>query len=72
MSCCGRKRHAVAPPTRNDGPGVTIEYRGRGGADVAIVGVTGRSYVFSDASPIQTVHPRDARRLLRSAGFRLV
>jgi len=72
MGCCGQKRQALRTPTRSDGSWVTIEYRGRRGQTLAIDGVTGHSYVFSDATPIHTVHPRDARGLLRSADFRMV
>ena len=71
MSCCGQKRHALITPARSDGSWLPVEYRGRRGT-VEIEGATGRRYVFSQATRIQTVHPRDARRLLRSGDFRLV
>ena len=72
MSCCGQKRHALRTPTRTDGSWVAVEYRSRRDGAVEIEGVTGRSYTFSPETPVQTVHPRDARALLRSGAFRLV
>jgi hypothetical protein len=73
MGCCGQKRQAlragsVAAPA--SGPWVNVEYRSRGGLRVR--GATGRAYVFSEARPIQPVHPRDARVLLRSPAFRMI
>jgi hypothetical protein len=72
MSCCGQNRRAAATPSRIDAHGIAIEYRGRRGEPVEVVGVTGRTYAFSDSAPIQTVHSRDARWLLDSGHFRLV
>ena len=75
MGCCGQKRQALRAPTRQSGnpaPNgwVNVEYRRRG--ELEIRGPTGRTYVFSEITPIQAVHPRDARLLLRSTGFRLL
>ena len=72
MSCCGQKRHALRTPTRTDGSWVAVEWRSRRDAIIEVEGETGRSYVFSQETPIQTVDPRDARALLRSGAFRLV
>ena len=75
MGCCGQKRQALRAPTRQSGNSasnqwVNVEYRSRG--EVEVRGPTGRTYVFSGIKPIQAVHPRDARLLLRSTGFRLL
>jgi hypothetical protein len=71
MSCCGGKRRALrAQATTPTASGVTLEYRRPG--KVEIHGATGRAYVFTEARRIQTVHPRDARELLRSGAFRLL
>ena len=72
MACCGHKRHALRSPQRSDGSWVVLEYRARRGGPVEIHGVSGHHYVFSDATPIQTVHPRDARGMLRSGAFRMI
>jgi hypothetical protein len=71
VSCCGQKRHALGTAARSDGSWLPVEYRGRH-ETVEIEGATGRRYAFSQAHRIQTVHPRDARGLLRSGDFRLV
>jgi len=73
MGCCGQKRQALRTSPAVSSPAgswVNLEYRARGGLRVR--GATGRAYVFSDAQPIQPVHPRDARVLLRSPAFRMV
>jgi hypothetical protein len=71
MGCCGRKRQTLRTPTQTGAASwVTMQYRER--EEVRFLGPTGRAYVFSGSRPIQTVHPRDARALLRSAGFRLL
>lgn len=72
MSCCGHKRHALSTPKHSDGSWVVLEYRARRGGPVEIHGVTGHSYAFSDATPIRSVHPCDARGMLRSGAFRMV
>lgn len=72
MSCCGHKRHALRTPGRSDGSWVVVEYRARGAGPVEIEGPTGHSYSFSERTPIQSVHPRDARGMLRSGAFRLL
>ncbi len=75
MGCCGQRRRALRTPTQSSGSlpsgsWVHIEYRSQG--RVAVRGVTGRTYVFSDTRRIQAVHARDARALLRTPGFRLL
>ena len=72
MSCCGRKRHALRTPTHSDGAWVALEYRARRSGGVEIRGASGHSYAFTDAAPIQTVHPRDARAMLRTGAFRMI
>ena len=72
MSCCGQRRREARAPTRNDASGLAVEYRAVHDGPVEFVGLTGRLYVFSAATPIQTMLPRDARELLRTGRFRLL
>ena len=73
MGCCGQERQASragSVPSSSSGSWVNVEYRSHD--ELRVRGPTGRAYVFSAAQPIQPVHPRDARVLLRSPAFRMV
>jgi hypothetical protein len=69
MGCCGQKRQAFEASLRGHPSGVMLEYLERRPVEVRGE-VTGETYVFSQAQPIQTVDRTDAPGLLRSSAFR--
>ena len=83
VGCCGKARAALranvggssAPLARPTSVGPHDEPRLQNvrGETLRVRGATtGRTYVFTPAEPVQTVHPADADILLRSGHFRPV
>lgn len=85
MGCCGQRRAALRsagsrlrlpalapqPPPTPGSAAEEVRLAYLANASIRVRGtVTQRTYAFSGASPVQSVHPHDADALLRTGLFR--